>query len=123
MFIYISGPYTARGSGSREDARRETLQNVKRAEDAALELIRRGHVPLISHKMTLGWEEERGLSREIIMDVCLAWVRRCDAVLYLGSSPGADMEKNAAEKGGVPVFFSLDDVPREALAHGVNERG
>lgn len=47
-------------------------------------------------------------SYEFWISYCLEIVRRCDAVLRLpGESRGADMETEAAERWGIPVFHSL----------------
>ena len=42
----------------------------------------------------------------------LAILPRCDAVLFLGSSPGADLELQKATSLGIPVFNSVDEIPK-----------
>jgi len=43
-----------------------------------------------------------------------AFVARCDAVLRLkGISTGADLEVAIAEKLGIPVYHTLDEIPDE----------
>jgi hypothetical protein len=45
------------------------------------------------------------------MELDFGWVRRCDAVLRLpGASSGADREVALAERLGLPVFGSVDEV-------------
>lgn len=45
------------------------------------------------------------------MDVCLALVERCDAVVRIpGESPGADKEVVRARERSIPVFFSVDEL-------------
>jgi hypothetical protein len=106
MHIYIAGPY----SGSL----REVKKNIKRAVFAGVEMIRRGHYPYIPHlthyvdqlkgsKITLEWEDH--------LDWGLAWLDRCDALLYLGSSRGTEIELNHALNQGKLVFRSIDEVP------------
>jgi hypothetical protein len=107
--IYVSGPYSA-------DTPQEIAENVTRAIDAGIELIEMGHEPMIPH--LCHWMDIRARARGIDithadwMRVDLAWVLQADAILWLGSSPGADMERHAAEREGMPVYLSLAEVPR-----------
>lgn len=105
--IYIAGPYSAKTP-------EQTLKNVEAAMDAGIRLYSKGHFPYIPHLthfidiraskigVVLKWEDY------IKWD--MAWLSMCDAVLYLGSSRGADYELQAANAMGKSVFYSVDDV-------------
>jgi len=105
--IYIAGPYSA----STEEDRRA---NVSAAIAAALEVFRKGHFPYIPHLthfvdeyavrsgITLSWNDY------IRWD--MPWLRACDALLYLRSSPGADLELDTARSLKKQIFFSVDEV-------------
>lgn len=104
MFVYVSGPYSAPSPAGVE-------ANVRRADDVAVALAARGHVPFVPHTMMRGWEDERGVPRDVALAVCLAWVARCDALYRIAPSPGADAELAAAREHGLPVFHELAEVP------------
>ena len=46
------------------------------------------------------------------MDISLAQLNACDALLYIGSSPGADREKNWMLQHNKPVFISLEEIEK-----------
>ncbi len=106
--IYVAGPYTAKTPA-------DIVSNVERAIDVGIALFKKGHIPFIPHLthfvdlrakekgIPVGWEEY------IRWD--LGWLSLCDALIYLGSSPGADLELASAQRLGKRVFHSLDDVP------------
>ena len=77
-------------------------------------MIRRGHYPYIPHlthyvdmvrqsKLALKWEDH--------LDWGLAWLDRCDAILYLGFSKGTEIELKYAQSKGKLVFRNIDEVP------------
>lgn len=55
----------------------------------------------MGHEVT--WEEW--------MHHCEVWFDPCDALLYLSSSRGADIEAGWAWDKGIPVYHSVDEVP------------
>lgn len=107
--IYIAGPYTA----ETEDA---TSENVCRACAAGKAVLDRGHWPIIPH-LSLGYdlwhESEHGEKApyETYMQWGLELLRRCDGLLYLAASPGADRELALAEEMGMPVYRAIAEVP------------
>lgn len=109
MFIFVSGPYSAQG-GQRGHPN-QVEANIRLAEEAGIALTRKGHIPFIPHTMMRGWENEFDIPRELALAVCRGWVTRCDALLYLGSSPGADAELETARATGLMIFTSLEDIP------------
>ena len=101
MYIYVAGPYT---NGS-------TAAHVRNAILAGDELLARGHVPFVPH---LGhfWDVISDHNYDEWMAFCLAWVKRCDAVLRLpGKSRGADLEVQCARQNDLLVFYDLDEIP------------
>lgn len=104
MRIYVAGPYTSEDEATR-DARVAAADAVGRA------LAKMGHVPFVPHKMTWRWEEDDGLSYEDFMRIDVSWLRMCDALFFVGSSNGADAEREIAMAMGLPIYLRLEDVP------------
>jgi hypothetical protein len=98
--IYIAGPYS--------DG--DPLDNVQVAIATADTLAMLGldvHVPHLSHF----WHEYFPHDWSFWMELCLAALDRCDALLRLpGDSYGADIEVRHARGRGLPVFFMPDDL-------------
>lgn len=112
MYIYVSGPYSAPRGLAPEAARARVAENIDRANAIGLELLEKGHVPFVPHTMMRGWEDEHQVSREAALEVCHRWVDRCDALFFMGPSPGADSERKRAVERGVPIYRALEDVPK-----------
>jgi hypothetical protein len=111
MWIMISGPYTAGGA----DAARRA-ENLRAMNRAAVALLRAGHLPIIGVNLALPMIEAAGDAAfdEIMMPVALAAADRCDACLRIGGpSVGADQEVARFRAAGKPVYFALEDVPRD----------
>lgn len=110
MWIMIAGPYS---SGAANEAARAA--NLRLMNQAAVEVFRRGHIPIIGVNMALPVISEAGPDGfdEIMMPISLALADRCDGILRIGGpSVGADQEVAKFEARGLPVFRNLDDVPR-----------
>lgn len=114
LCIYVAGPLGATtGLGK--------LSNIYTAMAAGLELIKRGHHPLVPH-LSVHLDELATLRKEPVpyerwMALDFAWLSRADAILYLAPSPGADRELAFAREERKIVFQSLDEVP-DLSAHG-----
>ncbi len=88
--------------------------NLRVLNEAAIEVFRRGHIPVIGVNMALPMIEAAGPESydEMMMPVSLALAERCDAVLRIGGpSEGADQEVARFEARGLPVYRSIDDLP------------
>jgi hypothetical protein len=109
QWIMIAGPYT---TGAR--SARERKENLLRLNQAAAEVFRRGHVPIVGVNVALPIIEAAGPEAydEMMMPISLALAERCDAVVRVGgASAGADQEvERIALRGGV-VYRSISDVP------------
>lgn len=99
--IYIAGPITG------------VANFAKLFNDAADKLRQLGYQVLNPVELPSGWPEPA------YMDVCLAYVRNCDAVLMLSGwedSHGATCERALAIKCCKKVFYGVGQVPRVGLA-------
>lgn len=106
--IYIAGPYTAASKAA-------VLANVNRAIDVGIALFKKGHIPFIPHLthfvdlrarevgIRIAWQE--------YIEWDLSWLTLCDALLYLDSSPGADVELAQAQRFGKRIFYCIEEIP------------
>ena len=85
--------------------------NVARADEAGRLIARLGHTPFVPQKMTWDWERDEVLAYEDFLRIDLEWLGLCDALLYLGPSPGADRELEAAKAMGLTIYYSVDEIP------------
>ena len=107
--IYIAGPISA-------DMEDKVLANCQRAVDAGIELMQKGHFPFVPH-LSL-WTNTRAKVKHDVeftweqwMKLDGAFLQSCDALLYLGSSRGADQELARAKELGLQIFYSVGEVP------------
>lgn len=105
MIIGVAGPYSAPSAEERQ-------QNLDRLNDAAARLLEMGHIPLIGMNAALPVVERSGIADKYngIMEISLALIGACDALLLLAESPGANRERDLILSMGKPVFHSLDEV-------------
>lgn len=116
MMILIAGPYR---SGTGDDPQK-MAENLRRLESVSYELFKAGHLPMIGEWVALPvWHTAGGetvgdtLYDEIFHPTAGRLIERCDAVLRLeGASTGADNDVRLAHERGIPVYYSLDDVPQ-----------
>jgi hypothetical protein len=109
MWIMIAGPYS---TGARTAD--ERAQNLRALNRVALEILRRGHVPIIGVNLALPIIEVAGeaMFDELMMPLSLALADRCDAVLRVGGhSSGADLEVERIRARGGAVFASVAEIP------------
>jgi hypothetical protein len=106
LLIMVAGPYSA---GTSE----ERAANLQAMNEAAVEVRRRGHFPVIGVNAALPVLEAAGLpyTHPWMMDIALALATRCDAILQIGRSPGADREAEVMRSLGRPVYANLTDLP------------
>jgi len=111
LWVMIAGPYR---TGARTDS--ERAGNLRVLNQAAYEVLRRGHVPIVGANLALPIIEAAGAERyeEIMMPLSLATADRCDAVLRVGGvSQGADQEVERVRTNGGLVYRSLEELPRQ----------
>lgn len=120
MLILIAGPY-ASGTGG-DPALME--RNLRRLEEAAWPIFRAGHIPMIGEWVALPVLSSAGatgpadpLAAEVMYPTAERLLQHCDAVLRLpGESRGADQDVAIARDRGIPVYFSIEEVPSRAAA-------
>ena len=108
MLIAVAGPYSAKTA---EERRR----NLAALNQAALEVFRLGHVPVIGVNAALPVVELMNIDEdryEAIMKISLAIVGQCEALLMIGESPGVKRELDLIRAKGLPVYNAVDEIPR-----------
>jgi hypothetical protein len=134
MTILVAGPYR---SGTGGDLTLIEL-NLRRLEQAALAIYRRGHVPMIGEWLALPLAKAAGsarlgdaISEEFLYPASRRLLSRCDAVLRIGGeSNGADEDVRVAQGLGLRVYRDIADVPVADAANiqaratsGINQIG
>ena len=119
LLILVAGPYRS-GTGG-DPALIEA--NVQAMTRAALDLYRRGHLPVLGEWFALPLIEaaeadgDEDAFERLFHPVAERVLARCDGCLRIGgASDGADRMVRVARELGKDVYLSLDDVP-EAAAH------
>lgn len=105
MIIGVAGPYSA-------ETETERQQNLDRMNAAAALLLEKGHIPLIGMNAALPVVNMApGVERyKAIMDISLAVIDRCEGLLLLAESPGANRERDLILAKGLPVFRSIEEM-------------
>ena len=106
MMVMIAGPYSA----PTPEGRAANLAALNRAATAVLA---RGHIPVIGVNAALPALDAAGLaySDPAMMEISLALAARCDAVLQIGRSTGADREVETIRALGCPVYRQVSEIP------------
>jgi hypothetical protein len=106
MLIAVAGPYSA-------DTEEKRRQNLKAMNAAAARVYLKGHIPVIGINAALfvADEPDSSIRRDALNEISFAVVEKCDAIHIIGSSPGADIERRIIEEKGLPVYYSVDDIP------------
>lgn len=106
--IYIAGPYSA-------ETEEQRVKNVNAAIDASFDVFAKGHFPYVPHLTHFvdvrANEVGHNLSWEDYIRWDMPWVGVCDALLFLRSSRGADLELQEAKSLGKQIFYSLSEIP------------
>jgi hypothetical protein len=114
MWIMIAGPYR---TGAASEAERQ--RNLAALNRAALEVFRKGHVPIIGVNLALPIIGVAGddAYESVMMPLSLALTDRCDAILRLdGVSRGADDEVQRVRARGGQVYYSTGEIPDDSDA-------
>jgi len=112
IFIYISGPYSAPKIEKNQNVRQHIiLQNIQKANNIALAIVKKGHIPFVPHTMMRDWGDVHQISRNKVLKVCHKWVEKCDALFFINSSDGADSEYNVAKDLNLTIYRNLDEIP------------
>ena len=115
LMILVAGPYR---SGTNDDPAR-IAENVAAMSEAALQLFRAGHLPVMGEWYALPLIEHAGsrsigddVFDEIFHPVSRRLVAKCDGCLRIGgASSGADEMVALARQHGKAVYFSHEEIP------------
>src|SRR5688572_195060 len=109
MIIGVAGPYSA-------GTEAEIQLNLQRLNNAAAKLLEMGHIPLIGIHAALPITSRANIQDvyKANMDISMAVISACEAILVLAESPGATREKDFIAAKGLPVYFSMDEIPKTA---------
>ena len=127
--VYIAGPLTP--TSSTQNHAIEYLVNMRNMVAAGRKLLVAGFYPFVPAFDFLFFmvPPEKGydgrgfrldkpeISATQIKEYSMEWLRRCDAVLFLPGwlkSPGSIAEYYEAKSLGIPIFFNIEDIFREA---------
>lgn len=104
--IGVAGTYSAPTAEQRQ-------RNLDAMNQAAARLLEKGYIPLIGVNAALPVVEKANLDDpyEGIMRISMAVIDQCDALLLLAESPGANRERDHILSKGLPVYYSLEEVP------------
>lgn len=120
QLILIAGPYRSGTNGNAE----LIAANLHRLEEAALQVYRLGHMPMIGEWVALPLAAASGsraigdpISETFLYPVANRLIRQCHAVYRMsGASQGADADVRLAKELGLPVYQSLAEIPQAATA-------
>jgi hypothetical protein len=104
--VYIAGPFRATTPWAVE-------QNIRRAEELALEVWALGAVAVCPHTNSRFFDKL--IPDKVFLDGYLTLLARCDAVLLTGSwetSEGTRNERTYADVHKIPVFETLGDLTK-----------
>ena len=106
MIIGVAGPYSA-------ETEKQRQQNLEVLNQAAARLLEMGHIPLIGVNAALPVVQQSTLENryEAIMAISMTVIDKCDALLLIEESPGANRERDFVFAKGLPVYHNIQDVP------------
>jgi len=103
LIVYIAAPYT----------KGDVAQNINRVIKVADELVTKGYIPYLPH-LTHFWHLVSPKPYGFWIEYDTRFLLKCDCVLRLeGESWGADKEVTIARKLGIPVYFSIEEMPEQ----------
>ncbi len=81
--------------------------------EAAARLLEMGHVPLIGVNAALPVVSKANVADnyKAIMDISMAVIDKCEAILMIGESAGANREMEHVAAKGLPVYWLVEEVP------------
>jgi hypothetical protein len=100
--FYIAAPFRASNAW-------EIEQNIRQAEEAALEIWRMGAAVICPHTNTRFFQG--AAPDEVWLAGDLEILRRCDAIYMVGgwsNSSGAVKERDLAARLGMPIFYERE---------------
>jgi hypothetical protein len=110
MIIGVAGPYSAPTEEQRQ-------KNLNAMNEAAARILEMGHIPVIGMNAALPIVSIAKIDDvyKATMDISLAVINACDAILMIGESPGANKERDLVKGKGLPVYYSLEEIPNLSI--------
>ena len=106
--ILVAGPYRSGTNGEPE----KLQANVDAMNRAALDVFKRGHLPVTGEALALPLIDLGAGFDETFHPIARRLVKRCDGVLRIGGeSTGADEMVEIARQHGKRVFTDLSQLP------------
>lgn len=106
MIIGVAGPYSA-------TTQEQQKKNLDAMNDAAARVLEKGHIPIIGMNAALAIVERANVADKykVTMDISLAVINQCEALLILAESPGVLKEKELVLKNGGKIFYRMEEIP------------
>lgn len=104
--VYIAGPFRGANAWDQE-------QNVRRAEELALQVWEAGCAAICPHTNTRHYQG--ALPDHVWLEGDLAIVKKCDAIIMTADwqrSEGARKEAEMASLWGIPVFYTTEELAK-----------
>jgi len=116
LMILVAGPYR---SGTNDDPQL-IEKNVQAMTDPALQIYRKGHLPVMGEWFALPLIQAAGSKKigddifnEIFHPIAVNLIDRCDAVLRIGgASSGADEMVRTGKSKGKIIYETIEEIPR-----------
>ena len=114
MLIYVAGPLTTNADGESVSPNKRT-RNKNAAIQASISILKKGHYPFIPHTHTdivdeLMKVDDFDMGEPEFLDWDFVILDRCDAMLFLGHSYGADAELERSLKAGRKIYYNVDEI-------------
>lgn len=105
MEIDVADPFSVETPEQRQ-------ANLDAMNAAAARLLELGHIPLIGMNAALPVLELADVSDryKAVMDISLAFIAGCDALMLFGERPGASKERDLVLSQGKPVYRRIEDI-------------
>jgi hypothetical protein len=106
MIIAIAGPYSA-------PTEEQRLKNLEALNAAAARVLEKGHIPLIGVNAALPVIQHANIPTpyKAMMDISMALIANCEALLLVAPSPGANRERDCIAAKGFPIYYSVEEIP------------
>jgi hypothetical protein len=106
MIIGVAGPYSA-------DTEKQRQNNLEAINSTAAVLLEMGHIPLIGVNAALPVVAVANVSDRYraIMDISMAVIDKCEALLVIGESKGVAMERDLVASKGLPIYYGVEEIP------------
>lgn len=106
--VFVAGPYSA-------PTEEEVKRNIQKAIDIGRILFEKGYYPIVPHVLLREYynpEDKHGIfGYESLMQYTQSIISKCDILLIIDHSPGADREWKFAESLDKKIYFDLEQMP------------